>query len=341
MVTPSLLIRRIYRRWKRFAYSRCRTDKWHLLSIHRYGQQFGRRGGFILAFNCRYTRNNAKCADHGCSYARKRTSQCLVHSADRSWNRGNTDHFIYCHFRSGWNRQHKQCFADNSDRPDQRQHVSIHRDGHERGRHKLALVAVKLGEIVSEPGQPVNLAAVVLGSSIQLTWSAPGSTGGSDITDYIVEYQLTTGGTWSVFADGTSINTTALVTGLSNNVSYDFRVRAVNIIGQSIPSNVATATPGEPAQVLIQSFTGLNVPKIYTAVRITNEGTSQYEYQYTWCVTDSDTNLCGSGDGPDIFSSTAAKLVASHENYDFTATSTVPIPGNYWFHIQVLYGSQS
>jgi hypothetical protein len=128
---------------------------------------------------------------------------------------------------------------------------------------------------------------------------------------------------------------------LSNNVSYDFRVRAVNIIGQSIPSNVATATPGEPAQVLIQSFTGLNVPKIYTAVRITNEGLSQYEYQYTWCVTDSDTNLCGSGDGADIFSSTAAKLVASHENYDFTATSTVPIPGNYWFHIKVNYGSQS
>jgi len=65
-------------------------------------------------------------------------------------------------------------------------------------------------KLSTEPSQPVNLAAVVLGSSIQLTWSAPGSTGGSDISDYIVEYQLTTGGTWSVFADGTSVNTTRL-----------------------------------------------------------------------------------------------------------------------------------
>ncbi len=193
----------------------------------------------------------------------------------------------------------------------------------------------------TEPSAPVNLAAVVLGSSIRLTWSAPSSTGGSDISDYIIEYQLTTGGTWSVFSDAVSIQTTATIIGLANGTSYDFRVRAVNIIGQSIPSGTVSATPGEPAQVLIQSFPDLTTPSIGTAVRITNEGLSQYEYQYTWCVTDSDTNLCGSGDGADIFSSTAAKLIASHENYDFTATSTVPTPGNYYFHIRVNYGSQS
>ena len=193
----------------------------------------------------------------------------------------------------------------------------------------------------TEPGAPVNLAAVVLGSSISLSWAAPASNGGSTISDYIIEYQLTTGGTWSVFSDAVSTQTTATIIGLSNGTSYDFRVRAVNIIGQSIPSGTVSATPGEPAQVLIQSFSDLTTPSIGTAVRITNEGLSQYEYQYTYCVTDSDTNLCGSGDGADIFSSTAAKLVASHENWDFVATSTVPAPGNYWFHIRVNYGSQS
>lgn len=49
------------------------------------------------------------------------------------------------------------------------------------------------------------------------------------------------------------------------------------------------------------------MPTITTAIRITNEGDTAYEYQYTWCVTDSALNLCGGGN--DVFSSTAAKLI--------------------------------
>jgi len=193
--------------------------------------------------------------------------------------------------------------------------------------------------IFTEPSAPTNLAATVLGSSINLSWSVPASNGGTPITDYIIEYQLSTGGTWSVFADGTSVNSTSTVTGLSNGTSYDFRVSAVNIIGQSTSSNIVTATPGEPAQVLIQSFPKLTAQTILTDIRITNEGTSEYEYQYTWCITHAVDHLCGQGD--DVFSSTAAKLIQPGQNYDMTATSTVPLAGNYWFHIIVHYGSQS
>ena len=191
----------------------------------------------------------------------------------------------------------------------------------------------------TEPGAPTNLASTVLSSSIGLTWSAPASNGGTAITDYIVEYQLTTGGTWAVFADGTTTSTSATVTGLSNNTSYDFRVRAVNIIGQSVPSSTTTATPGEPAQVLIQSFSDLTTPSIVTAVRITNEGAIAYEYQYTWCVTDASNNLCGGGN--DVFSSSAAKLIQASENWDTSLSSTVSTPGTYYFHISVTYGSSS
>ena len=191
----------------------------------------------------------------------------------------------------------------------------------------------------TEPGSPVNLAASVQGSSINLSWSAPTSNGGSAVTDYIIEYQLTTGGTWSVFADAESVNTTATVNGLSDGTSYDFRVSAKNIIGPGLPSNTVTASPGEPAQVLIQGFPDLTNPSIGAQVLITNEGTIQYEYHYTWCVTDSENNLCGGGD--DIFSNTASKLLQSHENWNPTLISTVPNPGNYWFHLRVDYGSQS
>jgi len=191
----------------------------------------------------------------------------------------------------------------------------------------------------TEPSQPLNLASTVLGSSIGLTWSAPSSNGGSAIIDYIIEYQLSTGGTWTVFAEGSNTNTTVTVIGLSNRVSYDFRVIAVNAIGQSSPSDITTATPGERAQVIIQNFSDVTVPNIETNIRITNEGTSDYEYQYTWCLTSSAENLCGGGD--DLFSATAARLIEHTKNYDTSLTSTMLVPGDYYFHIKVFYGSES
>jgi hypothetical protein len=80
-------------------------------------------------------------------------------------------------------------------------------------------------------------------------------------------------------------------------------------------------------------------PSISTNVRITNEGSTAYEYQYTWCITDSEVNVCGGGD--DIFNSTAAKLIQPGENFDTVLNSTIVTAGNYWFHLDVQFGSDS
>lgn len=189
------------------------------------------------------------------------------------------------------------------------------------------------------PGAPTNLATTVRDQSIELAWSAPASNGGSAITDYVVEYKLTTGGVWAVFDDGVGIDTTTTVTSLSNGDSYDFRVSAVNNVGQGASSTEVSATPGPRAQVFIQSFSDLTSPSIATAVRITNDEETAYDYHYTWCVTDSDINLCGGGD--DIFSSTAAILIQPHQNFDTTLNSTVGTAGNYYFHLSVRFGSDS
>jgi hypothetical protein len=191
----------------------------------------------------------------------------------------------------------------------------------------------------SVPGVPTNLAAVVQDSSINLSWTAPASNGGSALVDYVIEYKLTTGGTWSTFADGVSTVPATTVTSLSNDNSYDFRVSAQNIIGTGSASSEVSATPGSPAQVLVQSFSNLITPTIGTAVRITNEGSVAYEYQYTWCVTDSVINLCGGGN--DVFSSTAARLIPAGDNFDTILSSTVLTAGNYFFHIDVQFGSDS
>lgn len=189
------------------------------------------------------------------------------------------------------------------------------------------------------PQEPVNLAVTVGDNSVSLSWSPPFSNGGSNITDYVLEYKLSSGGVWSIFADGVSTDTYGVVSGLSNDNAYDFRVSAVNTIGSGPSSAHISATPGAPAQVIVNSFGSVIIPNISTNIRITNEGAAAYEYQYTWCITNADTNLCGGGN--DIFNSSAAKLIQPGENWDTALPSTVSSVGTYWFHIAVTFGSDA
>ena len=95
--------------------------------------------------------------------------------------------------------------------------------------------------ISSAPG---NLAATPGNAQVSLSWTAPSDTGGTAITDYIIEYKAASASQWSTFADGTSTSTTATVTGLTNGTDYQFRIKAVNSVGDSSASRVALATPG-------------------------------------------------------------------------------------------------
>lgn len=189
------------------------------------------------------------------------------------------------------------------------------------------------------PLAPVNLAVAIADQSVALSWSPPSSDGGSVITDYIIEYKLTSGGVWATFFDGVTTNATTTVTGLTNDTSYDFRVSAENAIGQGAPSTAVSATPGAPAQVLVVSVSDVSIPSIVASVLITNEGVTAYEYQYSWCVTDSEVNLCGGGD--DVFNSSAAKLIQPGEDWGTNLSATVPIAGNYWFHLEAEFGSDT
>ncbi len=93
---------------------------------------------------------------------------------------------------------------------------------------------------------PTDLVATAGDTQVSLSWTAPVDAGDPPVTDYVVEYSTSGANTWQIFADGTSTNTTAMVTDLTNNTAYDFRVSAVNDDGQSDPSDIATATPVSP-----------------------------------------------------------------------------------------------
>lgn len=94
------------------------------------------------------------------------------------------------------------------------------------------------------PDAPTGLIAVGLDNQVSLTWTAPASNGGSAITDYIVQYRTPAGsGTWNTFSDGVSTVTSATVTGLTNDIEYEFQVAAINAIGTGAYSVSDTAIP--------------------------------------------------------------------------------------------------
>ena len=90
--------------------------------------------------------------------------------------------------------------------------------------------------IITIPGKPTAVTATAGNQSATVSWTAPSSDGGSDITSYNVTCSPSCG-TQSV--DG---GTTALaVTGLTNGTVYKFQVRAVNAVGQGLPSDFSNS----------------------------------------------------------------------------------------------------
>jgi large repetitive protein len=98
------------------------------------------------------------------------------------------------------------------------------------------------------PSMPLNLAATPGNHQVALTWNLPASDGGAAITDYVVQFRIGSD-PWSTFADGTSTNLFATVTGLTNGTTYEFQVRAVNSAGGGAWANVFATlgtVPGAP-----------------------------------------------------------------------------------------------
>jgi len=88
------------------------------------------------------------------------------------------------------------------------------------------------------PNAPLWSNATSSDSSVTLTFVTP-SNGGSSITRY--EYSITNGASWIPI--GLPTNNTFTVSGLVNNVSYTFYIRAVNSIGNSASSAGVSKAP--------------------------------------------------------------------------------------------------
>lgn len=110
------------------------------------------------------------------------------------------------------------------------------------------------------PSAPINLNATsITKTSLTLNWQS----GGGVVNNYEVEYKQTSSGTWLV-RDNNVAGTSIGFTGLVEDTSYDFRVRAVNGTGSSTSGVYTVSTLGviaiRPQSDVITSATWTSTP---------------------------------------------------------------------------------
>ena len=123
----------------------------------------------------------------------------------------------------------------------------------------------------SAPGAPTGLSATASGTTaINLSWTAPASTGGSAITGYKIEVSPNgTSGWTDQVADTNSTATTYAHTGLAAGDTRHYRVSAINANGTGTASNVDSAT------------TGTSVPGAPTGLTATASGATQIDLSWS------------------------------------------------------------
>ena len=201
-------------------------------------------------------------------------------------------------------RQHRQRHHLRAHRAYRRRHAPLPRLRHQRQRRRRPSNVANATTGATVPGAPTGLTATASGTTaINLSWSAPGSTGGSAITGYKIEVSPNGTDTWTThLADTTNTNTTYAHTGLAASTTRHYRVSAINTIGTSAASNVDDATTGagtNTAATGAPTITGTaQVGQTLTAVTtaiMDAEGltTPGYTYQWIRTATGVDTNISG------------------------------------------------
>ncbi len=111
-----------------------------------------------------------------------------------------------------------------------------------RGRLPYVVSNMVSATPAARPGAPIELTAKSGNSQVTLSWTAPASDGGSQVSGYNV-FEGTTADL-SGSAPVTSVTGTAVTrAGLTNGTTYYFKVAAVNTAGQGLPSAAVSAVP--------------------------------------------------------------------------------------------------
>ena len=97
------------------------------------------------------------------------------------------------------------------------------------------------GASASVPTAPTSLTSTAGNAQVILNWQVPSSDGGASITGYKIEMETGGVGGYAVLVE-TQEATTYTKTGLTNGVSYKFKISAINSVGTSTVSNPETTS---------------------------------------------------------------------------------------------------
>ena len=163
------------------------------------------------------------------------------------------------------------------------------------------------------PGVPTAITIIdTTINSLLVAWSDPSDDGGSTIIGYTVDYAVAPSGTWqtqdSALVNNDTKNST--ITGLTPNTEYNFRVAAVNSVGQGAYSANAT-----------KSTNALTVPGTLT---ISTSDVGYYSIDITW---DAPSNIGGSPITAYVVEHSAAgaawEIIRPDDPADATTTETI------------------
>jgi titin len=142
--------------------------------------------------------------------------------------------------------------------------------------------SVTISYVTGAPGAPTNVTGVAQDGAVALGWNAPLSTGGSDITDYVVQYAPASSPTsWTTFSDGVGTGTSTVVTGLTDGTAYVFQVSAVNSFGTGDPSGAsASISPSAPPSAPVISTVTPGDGTLSVAFPAPASGSPIVNYQY-------------------------------------------------------------
>ena len=182
------------------------------------------------------------------------------------------------------------------------------------------------------PGRPLRPSQPVLAPNDQqltVSWGEAYN-GGSPITAYGVQYKLKTATVWTTVTRTDATATTQAITGLTNDVAYEVRVRATNAQGSSPWSDVAEAKPSDVTVTAYQMDAPLLTPASQrialtwsAPAGITPTG---YEIRYRPAGTPTWTSHPHTGTGT---SNTITNTIANNTTYQVqlrttTASTTTP-----------------